>query len=143
MARSTLSRDFDIGRTLNDFLRRIRALERRLLSIGFAAQSTEVACTTSGGIASANVHAWSAGLTRGITLSFQIGTATHATVIGNVPVGYRPVRTVTIPLVPNGVNPDTSFCWVETNGDITLFMYGATAAGTALRGSSAWVHLVP
>lgn len=142
MARSTLSRDFDIGRTLNDFLRRIRALERRLLAIGFAATSFELPVTMSGGVASASVQAWGAGLVRGITASFQIGTATHNSVIGQLPTGTFPIRTITIPLSPNTTLPASTFIQIDTAGEITLFMYGGSAAGTTLRGSGSWVGAI-
>lgn len=142
MGRSTLGRDFDIGRTLEDFRRRISALERRLLSFAFAAQSSEVPVTMSGGVAAASVQAWSAGLTRGITVSFQIGTATHNSVIGQLPAGYFPPRTVTVTLSPNSSLPDTTFIQIDTTGEISFFMYGGGAGATTLRGNGSWAHLI-
>jgi hypothetical protein len=97
-----------------------------------------VSVTLSGGVTDAAVTSWLNGGVAGIEFECKFGTVAHNTVIGTVPLGYRPPYQATVVLTPNSTLPASVFLLIATTGVITIFFYGTAAAGSAIRGSASW-----
>lgn len=96
------------------------------------------AVTLSGGVTDGNTDVWLKGGIAGIEFECRLGTTAHGNVIGTVPAGYRPGRTVTVGLSPNSTNPASSFIQITTAGVINLYIYGTFSSTTMVRGNASW-----
>ena len=90
-----------------------------------------------------NCHIWMRGDLVGLAWEARIGTATHNTVVANLPSDYWPMWTVTINLVPNSAVPDQVFVQIDAAGEVRYFQYGSSAATTTVRGSAVWPTTAP
>lgn len=71
-----------------------------------------------------------------INFGFENGVATHGTVIGKVPEGFRPCETRTIPVIADA-HAEYARLVVYTNGDIKLF--GANEATKKIVGTGGYM----